>query len=82
MNKKVLNRFRSFAWRLGMMVVVILADYVTQNLTGFGLPAYATITIGLIAGEVSKFLNTELGSMEMSTIEFVTAKKPVAKKKK
>lgn len=82
MNKKVLNRFRSFAWRLGMMVVVILADYVTQNLTGFGLPAYATITIGLIAGEVSKFLNTELGSMEMNTIELATAKKPVAKKKK
>lgn len=82
MNQKVLNRFKSFAWRLGMMVVVILADYVTQNLTGFGLPAYATITIGLIAGEVSKFLNTELGSMEMSTIEFATAKKPVAKKKK
>lgn len=81
MNKKVLNRFKSFAWRLGMMVVVILADYVTQNLTGFGLPAYATITIGLIAGEVSKFLNTELGSMEMSTIEFATVKKPVAKKK-
>lgn len=82
MNKKVLNRFKSFAWRLGMMVVVIIADYVTQNLTGFGLPAYATITIGLIAGEVSKFLNTELGSMEMSTIELATAKKPVAKKKK
>lgn len=82
MNQKVLNRFKSFAWRLGMMVVVILADYVTQNLTGFGLPAYATITIGLIAGEVSKFLNTELGTMEMSTIELVTAKKPIAKKKK
>jgi hypothetical protein len=77
MNQKVLNRFKSFAWRLGMMVAVILADYVTQNLTGFGFPAYVTIALGLIAGEVSKFLNTELG-----TLEVVTASKPVAKKKK
>jgi len=81
MNQKVLNRFKSFAWRLGMMVVVILADYVTQNLTGFGLPAYATITIGLIAGEVSKFLNTELETMEVTTQEVITVKKPIAKKK-
>lgn len=60
MTKTFINRFKSFAWRLSMMVIVVLADYVTQNLFGFGLPAYATITLGLIAGEVSKFLNTEL----------------------
>ena len=60
MNKVFLNRFKSFAWRLSMMVIVVLADYVAQNLLGFGLPAYATITVGLVAGEISKFFNTEL----------------------
>lgn len=60
MKKAFTNRLKSFAWRLSMMVIVVLADYASQNLLGFGLPAYATITIGLIAGEVSKFFNTEL----------------------
>jgi len=74
MNKIFLNRFKSFAWRLSMMVIVVLADYVVQNITGFGLPAYATISLGLVAGEVSKFLNTELSPVEK--------KKTIAKKKK
>lgn len=60
MEKKLINRIKSFAWRLGMMIVAVLADYALQNLAGFGLPAYATITFGLIAGEISKFLNNEL----------------------
>lgn len=70
MNQKVLKRFKSFAWRLSMMLVVVLADYASQNLTGFGLPAYATIALGLAAGEVSKFLNSEL-----STVPVVAKKK-------
>ncbi len=74
MNQKVLNRFKSFGWRTLMMCLVIVADYVVNNLTGFGLPAIVTIVVGLIAGEVSKFLNTEL-----STVATV---KKVAKKKK
>lgn len=62
MNQKVLNRFKSFAWRLSMMVVVILADYMVKNMSGFQLPAIATVVIGLIGGEISKFLNTELST--------------------
>lgn len=80
MNTVVLNRFKSFAWRLSMMIVVVLADFVSQNLLGFGLPAYATITLGLVAGEVSKFLNTEIAKTELSTV--APSKKPIAKSKK
>lgn len=79
MNKIFLNRFKSFAWRLGMMVVVVLADYVAQNLFGFGLPAYATIVVGLIVGEISKFFNTELSKLPT---EKLSTPKKVAKKKK
>lgn len=83
MNKIFLKRFKSFIWRLSMMVIVVLADYVAQNLLGFGLPAYATITVGLVAGEISKFFNTELSktkpTVELSTV--APAKKVASKKK-
>lgn len=79
MNKVFLNRFKSFAWRLSMMIIVVLADFVVQNLLGFGLPAYATITIGLIAGEVSKFFNTELSKLKPLEVKKLS---PVAKKSK
>lgn len=65
MNKKFTTRLKSFAWRLSMMAIIIVADYVIQNLTGFGLPAVATIVIGLIAGEISKFLNAELSRIKV-----------------
>lgn len=59
MNKKVMNRIKSFAWRLSMVVAVALVNYVAANYTGFGLSPELTVIIGLVAGEVSKFLNTE-----------------------
>lgn len=75
MNTVFINRFKSFAWRTGMMLGVVVADQVIQNLAGFGLPAYATILVGLLAGEVSKFLNTELSTLPV-------VKKVATKKKK
>lgn len=47
-----------------MMVSVALVNYVITNMSGFGLSPEMTVIIGLIAGEVSKFLNTELTSEE------------------
>jgi len=79
MNKKVMNRFKSFAWRLSMMVIVALVNYVTANYTGFGLSPEITVLVGLIFGEVSKFLNTELSGKEI--VEFTATKKTSKKKK-
>lgn len=60
MNKKFLTRTKSFLWRLGMMIVVALANYVSANLTGYHLSPELTLVVGLIAGEVSKYFNNEL----------------------
>jgi len=77
MNKKVMNRIKSFVWRLSVMIIVALVNYVTANYTGFGLSPEVTVLIGLVAGEISKFLNTELSGNEV--VE-VTAKKTSKKK--
>ena len=80
MTISIKNRVKSFAWRTTMMCLVVIADYVIQNLTGFGLPAGVTIVIGLVAGEVSKFVNQLLS--ETPDLSTVSAPKKVASKKK
>ncbi len=79
MKTKLMNRFKSLVWRLSIMVVVALVNYVTANYTGFGLSPELTVLVGLLAGEISKFLNTELSGKEI--VEF-TATKKVSKKNK
>ena len=54
------NRLKSFAWRLGMMVLAFTANYISTNLAGLELSPEITIVIGLVMGEISKFLNVEL----------------------
>ena len=57
--KKVLvNRLKSFAWRLGSYIFVALLAFISDNLGLFNLnPATQTI-VALILGEVTKALNT------------------------
>lgn len=78
MNKKVINRVKSFTWRLSIMIIVALINYVAANYTGFGLSPELTVLVGLVIGEISKFLNTELSGKEV--VEFTATKKTSTKK--
>jgi len=64
MNKTFKNRLKSFAWRLGMMVLAFIANYISTNLSGLELSPTTTVIIGLVLGEVSKFLNTEISKLK------------------
>jgi len=58
-NKTILiNRAKSLAWRTGMMVASILVAFIASNLELFNLSPEVTVFIGLVLGEVSKYLNT------------------------
>lgn len=60
-NKVILsNRFKSLLWRLGAMAVAILIQFIIVNLELLSIPAELTLLIGLILGEVSKYLNIDL----------------------
>lgn len=50
------NRVKSFLWRLGMMLVATALDFTAKNLTDFDLSTQTTVILGLILGEVSKFI--------------------------
>lgn len=69
MTQAVKNRFKSFAWRTGIMVSVALVNYGVANLSGFGLSPEVTVLAGLILGEVSKFLSVEIKRNEIQEVK-------------
>jgi hypothetical protein len=58
MYTQLLKRLKSFAWRLAMAVLAFIVSWTLANLELLELTPAATIVLGLILGEVSKFLNT------------------------
>lgn len=55
--EQLLKRFKSFAWRLGGMVAIASFSFLAENIGLFGLPLQIQVVLGLVAGEVTKFLN-------------------------
>jgi hypothetical protein len=59
MENDVKKRLYSLAWRVGMMTLVILCDAIIANATTLNIHPMVVIFAGLVAGEVSKYLNTK-----------------------
>jgi len=58
MYTQLLKRLKSFTWRLAMAVIAFGVAWMAENIGLLELPLQATIVLGLILGEVSKYLNT------------------------
>lgn len=58
MNEQLLKRSKSFAWRLGMALLVFGAEWISTNIGLLELSPAITGIVALLAGEVSKYLNT------------------------
>jgi hypothetical protein len=58
MNEQVKNRLKSFAWRLGGMVLVAVIGFVIDNETALNVPSWLVVVLGLVMGETTKYLNT------------------------
>lgn len=54
------KRLESLLWRGGMMVLAFALDAAIKNLSGLKLNPETTIFIGLILGEVSKAIKSEI----------------------
>lgn len=53
-------RLKSLAWRVGMMGLVAIVAFTIDNASLLSLPSWAVVMLGLIAGEISKYLNTNI----------------------
>ena len=57
MNEQLKKRLKSFAWRLGCVMVIAGLNWIAENLSMFELPSIAVMVIGLACGEATKWLN-------------------------
>jgi len=55
----VSKRFKSFYWRLGMMIVATVVAFLSDAVIDFGFSPEVTVTLGLVLGEISKALNSK-----------------------
>jgi len=51
------KRIDSFLWRALMMIIAVTVDFILANLSDFSFTTEVTVVLGLILGEVSKYLN-------------------------
>lgn len=59
-NKEVLiTRAKSFVWRSCMLLIVVALDFASQSLGLLDLNPESVVMVGLVLGEVSKYLNSE-----------------------
>jgi len=59
MNEQLVKRLKSFFWRFGMAVLIFSLEWLSMNLGLLDLSPAVTGVIALVAGEVSKYLNTK-----------------------
>ena len=54
------NRLKSFGWRSAMMGLAGLVGVLLQSLDLFQLDPFVIMLLGLVLGELSKYLNKKL----------------------
>lgn len=52
-------RLLSFIWRLGAYLVVAALAFIQQNLTDFEVSPTVIALLGLVCGEITKYLNNK-----------------------
>jgi hypothetical protein len=57
MNEELKSRLKSFAWRLASMIVVTVLAFVIDNAVDLQIPAWGVVVLGLISGEITKYMN-------------------------
>ena len=60
MSIQLKNRIKSFAWRTGMMVLALIVSFLIENITLLELAPQVQVILGLVLGEISKYLNTKV----------------------
>jgi len=58
LKEQLIKRLKSFAWRVGCYITVAGIALIVDNLTLFNISPELTTVIALIAGEITKFVNT------------------------
>lgn len=58
--EQFIKRGKSLLWRIGMMTLAFSLAFASENLASLPVSPEVTVVIGLILGEVSKYVNNAL----------------------
>ena len=53
------KRLKSLVWRAAMMGIAVAVSAIANNISSLNLDPSVTVFIGLVLGEISKYLNTQ-----------------------
>lgn len=53
------KRVKSFFWRAGAVGLASIVNFVSVNVAELGLPDWGVVIVGLVFGEITKYLNTK-----------------------
>ena len=68
-NKTILvKRTKSFIWRLGAVCAIAILNFIANQIGLFDLPVLVVGIIGLVIGEVTKYLNVNLPKIRAEEI--------------
>ncbi|KKM63132.1 hypothetical protein LCGC14_1514550 [marine sediment metagenome] len=60
MNKQLVKRIKSLLWRAAMMGIAAFVLILSDGITGLGLNPLIVGVLGLVFGEISKYLNKQV----------------------
>lgn len=59
MDTQFTKRLKSLGWRVAMMTIAVALSAIAEGLNTLELSPEVTVVLGLILGELSKYLNTK-----------------------
>lgn len=57
MDSQFTKRLKSFLWRGAIIGIVAAVNFFVENATSLGLGSFWVVLIGLVGGEITKYLN-------------------------
>lgn len=65
--KQVVKRINSLIWRLGWMIAAAIVSWLLLMITEWKIPADIQVLLGLILGEISKFIRDNQNTPSLVT---------------
>lgn len=59
MDTQFTKRLKSLGWRVAMMAIAVALSAIADGLNTLELSPEVTVVLGLILGEISKYINTK-----------------------
>ncbi len=64
MREQLIKRLKSLIWRAGGVALIAFLSFLSENAGATGLSEFWVIALGLVTGEITKFLNNQISDID------------------